>query len=398
MNEDPSSVIDPIATARQLTPSGRGGVAVLQVVGNSQVFDTAPPLFVAVNGREVASQRLNRLCFGHWGEVDREEVLVCRTSPDETEIHCHGGSAAIARILGDLKARGVNITTPQTADEERSIRGLSLIEAECRAALIAASTRRSAAYLLTAADRLHRSLQPLLTALTQAPECTPDFAVERLDEILRWSAFGLHLVAPWSIVIAGRPNVGKSTLMNALLGYSRSIVYDQPGTTRDVVTALSAIDGWPVEFADTAGIRDTTEEIESDGIRRAWGRLATGDVTILLIDSSQPPTLEDRLLLSRFPDALLIAHKADLPSQWGEPLPTHSIAVSSLNGAGVEELIQRIAARLVPELPTESTSFSVSLRLDQHLNDLRQLFVENKLPKATSVLRLLLDTAAPAAV
>ena len=82
-------------------------------------------------------------------------------------------------------------------------------------------------------------------------------AAARIREWLAWEDFGLHLTRPWNVVLAGRPNVGKSSLINALLGYTRSIVFDQPGTTRDVVTAATAIDGWPIELSDTAGLRES---------------------------------------------------------------------------------------------------------------------------------------------
>jgi tRNA modification GTPase len=103
----------------------------------------------------------------------------------------------------------------------------------------------------------------------------------QLDALLRWSEFGRHLTQPWQVVLTGVPNVGKSSLINRLLGYSRSIVYAEPGTTRDVVTAATAFDGWPVELSDTAGLRDAAGEIEAAGVERARRHLATADLAIV---------------------------------------------------------------------------------------------------------------------
>ncbi|MEZ6055855.1 MAG: GTPase [Planctomycetaceae bacterium] len=350
-------------------------MAVLRLVGDPQVLDDETPLFVAANGKRVATQSLNRLCFGHWGRTDREEVLICRVDRRITEIHCHGGSAAISRIFADLQSRGVTIGESLTLSagqggETPSNSHKDTLRTETLRALLTAPTRRTAAYLLTAEDRIREALQPLFAALQTERPYIPRHAVDTLTQALDWSAFGRHLVQPWRIVIAGRPNVGKSTLMNAALGYSRSIVFDQPGTTRDVVTAQSAIDGWPIEFADTAGIRDQVDSIEADGIARSWQQLSHADLRLVLIDISQPPTAVDRSLLAQFPDALCIANKADLPSQWDGALPPNAMEVSSLTGAGIDRLLQQISTALVPRLPEPSTPFPVTDSLHQTLEDL----------------------------
>ena len=174
---------------------------------------------------------------------------------------------------------------------------------------------------------------------------------------------------PWSVVLVGRPNIGKSTLMNALLGFTRSIVYGEPGTTRDVVTAQTAFDGWPVELSDTAGIREPADAIEAAGIDRTWNRLESADLRLLLIDASQGPTSEDRGLLSRYPNALCVGHKSDLV-QSGDTysqLPPGAIAVSSLTGDGIDLLMDRIVQLLVPFVPDPCTAFPVTERLQSRL-------------------------------
>src|SRR6185503_7750192 len=106
--------------------------------------------------------------------------------------------------------------------------------------------------------------------------------------LLALAEVGLHLTTPWRVVFAGPPNVGKSSLVNALLGYPRAIVYDQPGTTRDVLTASTAFDGWPFELRDTAGLRDgiSLDSVEVEGVARARAQIATADLVVFVHDRS----------------------------------------------------------------------------------------------------------------
>ncbi|MGQ0636006.1 MAG: GTPase [Planctomycetaceae bacterium] len=183
--------------------------------------------------------------------------------------------------------------------------------------------------------------------------------VARLDELLSWAGFGRHLTQPWRVVVCGRANVGKSSLINALLGYPRSIVYDEPGTTRDVITAETAWQGWPVQLADTAGFRAAEGEIEAAGIARAQKQLAQADGRIVVLDVSRPGDAEDLRLLSDWPDALVVAHKCDLPDLWQGSLPPRALRVSSLTGEGVAALGEQVAVRLVPRVPLAETAVPI---------------------------------------
>lgn len=359
---DPESIV----TASLLTPPGRGAVAVIRVHDSaSQEFRQAALAvdshFVAVNGRPLPQQETGRICYGHWVlEQSSEDVVVCCTDASTIEISCHGGRAAIQRILDSLKSSGVSVEDWQT----QQTRITSPFDAELADALSLTTTTRTTAFVMD------QSSGTLLTALEALLQCQPEELAAGLAKLLTQSEFGLHLTQPWRVVLAGRPNVGKSTLINALLGYTRAIVFDQPGTTRDVITGHTAFDGWPVQLADTAGIRHTTDELEQAGITRARQSVESADLVCVLLDISQPATTEDFELLAELssatsddrPATIVIAHKADLPCQWTQQLPDDALRVSSTTGDGIDELMTRIIQTLVPTVPEAGTPIPVSQR------------------------------------
>jgi tRNA modification GTPase len=334
-----------------LTPRGRGAIATCRFRGNAALLDADPPLFRAANGRPVARQPINRICFGHWGIDAPEEVVLCRVADSAMEIHCHGGVAAVQRILHDLHARGCRIVS--WLESLRST--MCLLDAECTEALTRATTLRTAQILLEQQQGL---LRRTIEQLIDAPV---DVARVGTSELLRWAGFGLHLTQPWKVVLCGRTNVGKSSLINALVGYSRSIVFDQPGTTRDVVTAETAIDGWPVEFSDTAGLRNDADELELAGIELARQQIEHADLCVVVFDTSQPPLPDDHRLLASWPSAIIAANKSDRPGRWDE-LPTGAIPVSAITGEGVGDVLCAIADRIVPIRPAPGTPVPVSER------------------------------------
>lgn len=354
--------------AAVLTPRGRGAVATIRVVGDCTLIDDCrPALFQAANQRALQDQIIGHTCFGHWGVTIREEVVVCRVDEATLEIHCHGGDAAVQRILDDLQTIGAAILRWQ--DQLR--KSVGTLEAEWTTALTQASTTRTAE-LLSGQLPLFRAMLQEFENASWSPAAR-DAIRERIDAILHWSNFGLHLVHPWRIVLGGRPNVGKSSLINALVGYDRSIVFDEPGTTRDVVTAETAIQGWPVELADTAGIREEAERLESEGIGRARRQFEQADCRVVLLDTGQPPQSDDWHLLDQWPDAVVVGHKSDLANQWCDKLPVSVIPVSSLTGDGLEELTQALIDRLIPETPLPETVVPFTERQVGLLMTLRSL-------------------------
>lgn len=327
------------------TPAGRGAVATVLVDGPLATAAVAR-WFRPAAARPLASFAIGRTVFGRWQtDADAgEELVVCRRSPSRVEIHCHGGAAAIEAIVGSLRLAGCREQQWQTWLREVAD---DVLSAAALVMLSAARTQRVAGVLLDQyRGALRRALEDAIAAL-ESNDLPP--AIGLLEQLDRYANFGMHLTSPWRVVLAGRANVGKSSLINALLGYRRSIVFDEPGTTRDVVTASTALDGWPVELADTAGLRAETDEIERQGVERARRQMSQADLVVLVFDCSQPWSGEDAELLQTAGPALIVHNKCDV--QFPGPERPPGLTTSAKTNPGIGRLTEMIAARLVPDPP-----------------------------------------------
>jgi tRNA modification GTPase len=332
-----------------LTPGGRAAVASIAIEGEGAV-EAVSRFFRPASGKPLADAPLQRIVYGEWGGVEKEVlaagegVVICRTAPRRVEIHCHGGKAALAAIVASLASAGCEAV--DWRDWVTSTEG-DAIAAEARIALAEAPTQRTAAILL---DQYRGALRHAVDAARMEFESgQSDVARDRLEELLRYALLGSHLTRPWRVVLAGRPNVGKSSLINTLVGYDRAIVHDQPGVTRDVLTASTALDGWPIELADTAGLRDSADPLESAGVARTREELQLADVIVLVFDATEAWSEHDRALLAATPDAILIHNKSDLAK--AESDRPAGLATSAVTGLGLDELKSAIVARLVPHPP-----------------------------------------------
>lgn len=341
-----------------LTPEGRGAVAVVAVWGDRAVAAT-DQFFCPAGGHPMAEQPLGRIVYGHWRDEAGEDLVVCRRGNCQLEIHCHGGRQSSRQIVADLVAAGCVAVDWRQWEAQRSDCPLA---AAARIALAEAATLPAARILL---DQYHGALRGEVVALRQAlAGGGPVHQVqERLEGLLGHSALGLHLARPWRVVLAGLPNVGKSSLINAMLGYQRAIVFDQPGTTRDVVSAKTAIAGWPVELADTAGLHQASGPIERAGIGLARTRLTEADLVVWVFDARQL-VLDDQVavetcLQEQTRDAgveleprrtLAVVNKIDL-ARPGATFGEQVVCTCALWGEGFQDLLDRIAARLVPQVP-----------------------------------------------
>lgn len=305
---------------RVLTPSGSGAIAVVEIDG-ANAWDTVTQLFKPSNGKPLPKQpTLYRTWFSKLGEGIGDEVIIAVKRVEPTpliEIHCHGGIRVVRWVVEKFTNLGCEeqVTEPDNSP-------WSLLEH--------APTLHTANILL---DQVHGAFE-------RAVE-NKNFA--RLAAL---ASIGRHLIEPWKVVIAGPPNVGKSSLVNALAGYQRSIVSPIAGTTRDVVTTRVAFDGWPVELSDTAGLRESEEELEAEGIERAKRSLRDADLVVWVYDGeSELPVHPDCRV------ELLVINKTDAISGWDWSGIPDAIRVSAMIGNGITELIDSIVLKLVPVFP-----------------------------------------------
>jgi tRNA modification GTPase len=317
--------------------------------------------FRAKNRRPLAEQPVARIVYGNWTTTG-EDLVVCRRGLELVEIHGHGGSQAVATIVSDLRrAACAEISWRDWLARQ----GDGILETEARIALAQAASTRTAAILL---DQVHGALRRELVEIISLLESNVTEAQKRLIKLLSTAPLGLHLTQPWQVVIAGKPNVGKSSLINALVGYRRAIVFDRPGTTRDVVTASTVIDGWPVTLSDTAGLHDSSDELETAGIELARERLASADLVVWVIDASMPcdSSLQEvmnreiaELGLSLSEKRLLVLNKIDKgtgPFLDLLDLSPLSLVTSATRGVGIEELLLAISRTLVPVASTHGAA------------------------------------------
>jgi len=340
-----------------LTPPGRGAVATVGVRGPRAV-EIVARRFAPAAGKPLTKYPVGRVLFGRFrgsGGAD-EELVVGLVSRNEVEVHCHGGLAAVEAIAAALVAEGATRIDWRTWSQQIEP---DLLASEALVALADARTERTADVLL---DQYRGALRSTVRRIEGDLRRADAFAAAAgLSRLLGRTELGRHLTRPWRVVIAGRPNAGKSSLMNALLGFQRSIVFAEPGTTRDVLTATTALDGWPVELADTAGLRTSGDAVEAEGVERALRQVRGADLVLLVCDVTAEWSNQDRDVLATGKRALVIHHKCDLadPPSDGRPV---GLAVSSLSGHGIEVLCSGIATRLVPNPPQSGEGVPINDR------------------------------------
>ncbi len=278
------------------------------------------------------------------GEVaDEVVVAVKRAAPVPwVEIHGHGGREVVRFLVNLLVAQGLQACGWQ---EFVSLTTEDPLAAQAAITLAEAPTTRTAAILL---DQQAGAFRRALDAIRASLEAGDEEAARRgVGELARYAALGRHLTRPWRVVVAGAPNVGKSSLVNALAGFRRSVVAPTPGTTRDVVTTRLAIDGWPVELADTAGLRAGAGALEEEGIRLARATAAAADLCLWVLDAAAGPAWPG----PETGPVRLVVNKVDLPPAWDLAQAAGAIRLSAATGEGLADLCEALGNWLVPEAP-----------------------------------------------
>ena len=383
----PDQALSIAAIATAVAP-GQGGIAVIRLSGPSAVRAVAA--ITVIPGQQLWES--HRILYGHVvaaGGVERlDEVLVLVmlaprsfTGEDVVEIHCHGGVIAVQQVLARvLEQPGVRRALPGEFSQRAVLNGrLDLTRAEAIGDLVGARSQRAAQLAMAGLDGgiqkkmvvlRERLLDQLseLEARVDFEEDLPPLDGEALLQELQAVRMELNtLVADGErgsvvrhglrVALVGRPNVGKSSLLNLLSRRERAIVTDLPGTTRDLLESEIVLDGVPITLLDTAGIRATRDAVEQLGIARSRDALASADLVLLLFDLAQGWSEEDQALFAQIPDGvpcLRVGNKADLPlkadSVAGPVSSSVAVSVadvrlSAVTGEGEQDLVRAVLER-----------------------------------------------------
>jgi tRNA modification GTPase len=383
------------------TPPGRGGIGIIRLSG-SQARAIAERILRNPPEWKAWSAALAELPDSSGQTVDHVVVTFFAqprsyTAEDVVEISCHGSPAVLRFALERACQAGARLAEPGEFTLRAYLNGrIDLPQAEGVRDLIEATTLYQARIAAQQAEgSVSRRLRPVkeqLLGLIALLEAGIDFAEDDIDvapaaeilrrvepvdaaiaELIASFAYGKLVHDGFTLAIVGRPNVGKSSLFNRLLEQDRAIVTNIPGTTRDLVSETAALEGIPVKFVDTAGIRLGQDLVETLGIERSYQAMADADLTVVVVDGSEPLTQEDRELIHRAREQgkyLVAINKSDLPNLADAP---EGLAVSALTGAGIAEARRGIVEALAPKGRLEQEGgFITSLRHEQLLKEAKE--------------------------
>jgi tRNA modification GTPase len=353
------------------TPPGRGGLGVVRLSGPSShciarsLLDRTTPLLP------------RHATFGRINGID--EVVATYfaaphsyTADDVVEISAHGSPVVLHAIVGASMSRGARLAAPGEFTLRAFLNGrLDLVQSEAVADLIDAVTPLQARIAFdqlegTLTERIAR-LESAVFELLARLEASMDFPDEgyhfiepeqigstlapvlgELEALLADARRGRTIREGAHVVVAGRPNVGKSTLFNKLAGHDRAIVSHLPGTTRDLVTERVEVLGIPVTLVDTAGLRQTDDVVEHEGVHRARQAAGVASLVVVVLDQSAPLDDDDRelLALTHHRERLIVRNKVDLAAAWDQEWFDDSLPLCAVTGDGVDVLRTELARRL----------------------------------------------------
>ncbi len=366
------------------TAPGEGGIGIIRISGEKSL-QVAESIFKSVTGKLIKDYNTRTLIYGTVvdGEKVIDEALVAYmkgpksyTGEDVIEINCHGGFISVKKILELILSKDVRLADAGEFTKRAFLNGrIDLSQAEAIIDVIKAKTDKAhevaQSQLEGSLSKKIRELRFKVTEVLAHLEVSIDFAEEDVEEItyktLRENAedikreikklydtseSGKILRDGLKTVIIGKPNVGKSSLLNSILGENRAIVTDIAGTTRDVIEEFVNIKGIPLKIVDTAGIRETEDIVEKIGVERSKESYNTADLVIMVLDSSRPLSQEDREILETLENkkTIVLLNKTDLPQQIDiDELSKYVdcssiIKISTLQHKGIEELQDKIEA------------------------------------------------------
>lgn len=359
------------------TPPGQGAIGIVRVSGSGALASTQKHFqpykkiksilpFRPYLGDFVSQDKIDQVLFFYY------PVPRSYTGEELIEIHAHGSPVILQQIVQGLLQEGLRLAEPGEFTKRAFLNGkLDLAQAEAVSSLIAAKTdlaaRASLAQLEGSLSRQIETLRQQILEMFVYVEAAIDYPeeelellsqgelekkgnglVEKIQEIRQGARYGKLLNEGLSAVIVGKPNVGKSSLLNALLNEERAIVTPVAGTTRDIVSEYANLEGIPLKFFDTAGIRDSEELVEKEGIKRSVKALEQADVVLFVCDRSSEWTDDDETLWEKVENknVIVVANKSDLPSQLDGKKFSNAVVVSAQKREGLEALRKAILASL----------------------------------------------------
>lgn len=360
------------------TSIGEGGIAIVRISGD-KAKDVVEKIFQAKNGQSIKDMKSYTMKYGYIIDENNnhiDEVIVSFmkgprsfTAEDTIEINCHGGVVATNKVLEQVIKQGVRIAEPGEFTKRAFLNGrIDLSQAEAVIDIINAKTDLSMKSALMQSEGLIskeiRGLREKLLSTIAHIEATVDYPEDDLEEVTSEMAIrdldiikkeikgfietaeeGKILREGLSTVIVGKPNVGKSSLLNALTKENRAIVTDIPGTTRDVIEEYINISGIPIKIIDTAGIRETDDVVEKIGVERSRAKINDADLIILILDSSNELTEEDKEIINHISNKkyMILLNKSDLNSKITQKdleniNCTNIYNISAKTGEGIDEV------------------------------------------------------------
>ncbi len=356
------------------TPPGNGGIGIVRVSGDNAAA-IGDAVFKPVHDGGFLSHRFyfGLICDPETGETVDEAMSVLMRSPrsytceDVLELHCHGGWLVVERVMALVLRCGARLADPGEFTRRAFLNGrIDLVQAESVMDIIDSKTE--AALQLAQKQRegsLSRQIEEVRLQLLNAlalVEAYIDFpeddlgetdlgriqahvgrAFQQISRLLDGYDEGRILREGISVLIIGKPNVGKSSLLNCLLNENRAIVTHIPGTTRDIIEETVNFDGLAVRLLDTAGIRHTDDLVEQEGINRAMEKIPQADLVLFVLDASRPFSIEDQLILDALSGrkGMAVINKSDLPCLLTLPQDDAlqlQIRISANSGVGIEDL------------------------------------------------------------
>ena len=356
------------------TPSGKGGIGIVRLSGKNAI-ETADRIFTSPQHKTLKQTPSHKIIYGHIVNSNKEildEVLLSvmrapntYTKENVVEINCHGGAVPLRMVLELILKSGARLARPGEFTQRAFMNGrIDLAQAEAVLdAINSAAEQSQKAALEQLGGRLSKkihSLRDKLVELTALVEAHIDFPEEDIESpslndmlkralsicgeiarLIEGARHGMILREGLKTAIIGRPNVGKSSLLNALLEHDRAIVTEMPGTTRDVIEEYLDLNGFPVRIMDTAGIREAKDVAEKEGVERSLRAMKGADLVLLVLDGSEDLHDTDRELIERsaLQNTILVINKTDRSQKIDlKNIGQETVKISALTGAGLDEL------------------------------------------------------------